>query len=65
LHLNKYEFTKPAPETVTILPPDMSPDEGTTEDRTALKLKGVVGTIAGFPRMEPLGAAGQQLVLEG
>jgi len=47
LHIKTLELTKLAPDTVTKSPPEMSPDEGTILDSTALKLKGVIGTIAG------------------
>jgi hypothetical protein len=65
LHLKRFEFTNPAPDTVTTLPPETGPEVGTTALKTALKLTGVNGTIEKFPLIVPGGAAGQQIVFEG
>jgi len=50
---------------VTKLPPEIGPEDGTTEASTALKLTGVTGTIVTFPVTDPSGAGGQHDVLEG
>jgi hypothetical protein len=59
-----FEFTKPAPVTVTLLP-EIGPEDGMTALKTALKLTGVNGMMVTFPLIEPEGAGGQHVKLDG
>ena len=65
LHRNRFEFTKLEPDTVTTLLPEMGPEVGNTDNKTALKFNGVKGTMEKFPFTDPGGAGGQHVGLEG